>query len=188
MIKQESSMVTTGAQTNFSFDPSLVQIVSLERGKPYQRASLIYGEILTSGEQRTGPVAIADANSTGTLKNIATFFIPGAGSVQPGSADFVKVTLQAKAADGTAPITLSGISVLNEAGDEFGAQANNGQVVVQTGAAAPLGASSNPSSLPNSGGAPGEESAGLPIWLTFVAGLLLGGGAALTVSRRLART
>jgi hypothetical protein len=136
-VKQQASVVTSGVQLNFTFDPSLLQIVSVDKSTAYAHASLIYGEVLPNGEDHTGPAAISDANTTGTLKNVAAFFIPGSGSVQPGPQDFLLITLQARSATGTSQIGLTDTSMVDDAGNDLAVTGSGGEVVVQSGAAAP---------------------------------------------------
>ena len=159
-----TSETTTGAGADFTFDPKLLQILAVEKGSAYTRAALIMGEILPNGEDRTGPRAIEDANRTGLLNDVSTYFIPGTGSVKPGENEAIRISFQAQSAEGTSPIRLSGGCVLNEAGFDLITGVQHGEVKIDVNAPppvtpTPLGAVRAPSPaaarLPSAGGADG---------------------------------
>ncbi len=106
---------------------------------------------------------IAAANASGTLENVAAFFVPGTpnGSVPPGEAAFLNVKLRA-ITDGRTALALTNMEMLNEVGDSVGVGANNGEVVVLTGAPFPssaaAGAVKQPTVLPSSGDASPSNS------------------------------
>lgn len=99
-IYQDSPIATLGAQTSVFFDPNVLQIVSLSPGPDYEAASISAGVAPQSVDD-----AIAEANSTGALFTIYTFYLPGTGSVPPGETLFVRLGMKAKAG-GTSNITL----------------------------------------------------------------------------------
>ena len=115
-IRQNASVVTTGAQTSFTFDKNLVQLVSVTKGPAYGSAALTMGVA-----PQTIAQAIAAANTTGSLPNIASFYLPGGSSVPAGDQTFVTVAMTAKpgTAGGTSALTLSGVSMLNASGIEI---------------------------------------------------------------------
>jgi hypothetical protein len=103
-IVQNVSVPTLGAQGNLYFNPSVVNVVSVEVGADYADSQFIVGDA-SGGVTPTVDQAIADANSSGVLANIATFFLPGSGNVQPGEHDIAVVTMQAVAgASGDSPL------------------------------------------------------------------------------------
>jgi len=151
-VMQQANRVMAGAQTDLKFDPAVLQIVSVARGQAYidkQKTSLIYGVV-----PETGPAAIAAANGTGTLKNIATFYFPGVGSVPPGDAEFLTVKLRAQS-DGRSPLTLANMEMIDDQGKSVGVSANNGEVIVRTGA--PLPGTLGAVRLPAGGGDAGSD-------------------------------
>ena len=161
-IMQQANVVTTGAQTDLTFDPAVIQIVSVTRGQAYQRAALIMG-VVPAPPATPVPNAetIAGANATGTLKNIATFYIPGSGAVPAGEAAFLTIKVRA-VTDGRSALTMTNMEMLNEQGESLGVGANNGEIIVLTGAPLPgsaaLGAVRQPGVLPSSGDAsPGNS-------------------------------
>jgi Cohesin domain len=182
-VVQNANVVTTGAQTDLKFDPAVIQVVDVTKGRPYAAGQLIMGIVPDppatpppSAERKTQ--TIAQANASGTLENVAAFFVPGTpgGSVPPGEAVFLNIVLRA-VTDGKTALTLANMEMLNEAGESVGVGANNGEVVVQTGApfpsrsgAAVAGAVRQPGVLPASGDPSGRDSLLVPALL--LAGLL----------------
>jgi hypothetical protein len=135
LIDQTINSETTGTQANLAFDPALVQIVSLEKSPAYARGSL------AAGVQQTVAEAIAEANSTGLLKNAGEFLTPP-NVLNPGTNTFLTIHMHAKAgASGTSHLTLSEQEM--QAGDEavtgaFTVTVTNGSVTVQVGAPTPV--------------------------------------------------
>lgn len=193
-IVQHATMATSGAQSSFTFDPALLSIEAVDKGQAYQRASLIYGEVLPDGTDRTGAAAIQDANSTGTLKNIAAFLIPGTGSVAAGDQTFVTITLRAKSTNGTSPIGLAEASMLDEAGGDLAVASTGGQVTVQAGAAPPptpsRPASNNftsfvlPEVLPGTGSHGPAEQHDAWLWSAIVVATLIAGSTVVLAALR----
>jgi hypothetical protein len=90
-----------------------------------------------AGSRQTVDEAIAEANSTGRLKNLSVFYNPNQGQAASGENAFVTLSLKAKATDGTSPIKLEGVEMINLDGEPFAVSSVAGEVVVQTGAIAP---------------------------------------------------
>src|SRR5262249_31786014 len=124
-VNQNAAVTTIGAQTNFSFDPTLIQIVDVTKSDAYTNASFLMGVA-----PQTKAQAIAEANTTGTLKNVATFFLPGAGSLPAGDAAFIQLTLQAKSGGGTSALTLSDALLVDDQGGQLTVNLNAGSVTI----------------------------------------------------------
>ncbi len=145
-INQNVGVATSGGQTDLTFDPALVQILSVERGPAYTGASFLLGVA-----PQTKAEAIAEANNTGTLQNVALFFLPGTGSVPAGETTFVTVGMQARpAVGGTSALTLSGAEMLDGAGNPLTVSLTNGEVMVlgPTPTATPPGQTPGPTPTP----------------------------------------
>jgi len=184
-ITQQSNRISTGAQTDIKFDPSVIQIVSVARGQAYQRAFLIMGVVPPApATPLPNAETIAQANGSGTLKNVATFFAPGSGSVQPGEAAFLTVKLKALT-DGRSPITLANMEIIDDQGNSVGVGANNGEIVVRTGAPLPGQQALGASRLPAGGSA--SDSSGEGIVIVGLALTLAGAIAGGVVLRRVVR-
>ena len=134
VLAQNANFITTGAQSDVKFDPALIQIVSVEKSAAYAKASLLAGV----APQKL-PDAIAEANTTGWLKNLAAFFVPGSGSVPPGPAEFVRIKLktQGSASNTTTAVKLSNLEMLNESGESVTVAGKDGSITIQAGAAVP---------------------------------------------------
>jgi hypothetical protein len=144
-IMQNADVVTTGAQASIGFDPGFLQLVDVQPGAPYAATELIVGGSLDG--------VIADANATGQLRCVATFFLPGTGSVDPGEQEFLVLTMRsAPGASGVAPIVLledgcvtdggvvaeTPVGILLDAqGEGLAVTAQNGQVTLDPAATAP---------------------------------------------------
>lgn len=176
-IQQSANFVTTGAGADFSFDPSLLQITSVTAGTAYKKATLLYGVA-----PNTGAAAIAQANTTGILPNIAAFFIPGSGSIPAGQTIFVNILMTAGSTQGTSPTTISKLEMLNGEGESLNVGGTNGAVTIDVNAPAPtpLGAEA----LPSAGGAPGGALADSLFPLAVASGLLAAGAAVVWWGRR----
>ena len=124
-VRQDATVVVTGAQTDVTFDSGFLQIVSVARGEAYTNSNMLIGVApQTPGE------AIAEANSSGTLQNVGLLFFPGTDSVPPGDAEFLVITMQA-GSGGTSPIVLSQIEMIDDQGREiYDIPAVNGSVTV----------------------------------------------------------
>lgn len=142
-LVQDIDVVTTGAQVSIGFDPNVLQLLDVFPGAAYAGTELISGGALAD--------AIANANATGELRCIATFFLPGTGAVDPGEQEFLVLAMQSAAgAAGASPIELfedactDGIVAtthvgiyLDENGELFDATVTNGTVTIDPGATAP---------------------------------------------------
>jgi hypothetical protein len=125
-IVQNSSVATAGGETDFSFDASLLQITGVELGSDYNGASLLMGVA-----PQTPAEAIAEANTTGVLKNVSAFFLPGLGSAPPGDVDLVVVSMQPLPGEsGVSQLTLSNAEMIDDLGAALGVTVTGGQVTV----------------------------------------------------------
>lgn len=101
-INGTSDVAITGAQTDVVFDNTRLQVTDVQLGPAWSTAQYIIG---TGGQ--TEAQAIASANGTGTLQNIAGYFPPATGSVAAGTNLFATVTFQALANGGSSSISLA---------------------------------------------------------------------------------
>ncbi len=89
-IQTNVNVVISGAQTDYTFDRTKLQITNVARGSAWPPpASFVMGVV-----PQTQADAIAESNTTGRLKNIALFFAPGDGSVPSGVRDLVTITMR----------------------------------------------------------------------------------------------
>jgi len=102
-IIQSADFTTLGAAATLQFDPNVVQVVNAEVGPPYADGLFLFGG--GAGGAQSPEQAIADANVTGLLPNITTFYLPGAGSVPPGDAVVATITMSGRGG-GTSPLNL----------------------------------------------------------------------------------
>jgi hypothetical protein len=195
ILVQEAGFVTTGAQANVKFDPALLQIVSVEKSAAYQKAALVMGKVPVGGEALPPAQVIAKANTDGLLENVAGFFTPPA-SLPAGPAEFIRIKMKAAAtaSNTTTALTLSGIEMLNQAGETVTVAGANGQVTIQAGAAVPTpvgpsstvaGTTASPSGtganrLPNAGVADAYGELNWALTISLIA--MLASGAALVGS------
>ena len=84
-LVQRATVPTSGAAATITFDPALVRIQGVAKGDPYAEAPVFSGA--TS-------IAIAAANTTGSLVGVAAAFTPP-DSIPSGDADFLAITFQA---------------------------------------------------------------------------------------------
>jgi hypothetical protein len=103
-VVQDSTVGTKGAQTDFAFDQTRLQIVSVERGSAYPTdpegeylCRPFCGYMLSGELGQTLEEAIAEANTTGVLKNVAVAYLSGEPTVPPGQREFLTITLRALA-------------------------------------------------------------------------------------------
>jgi hypothetical protein len=202
-VMQKSNRVSTGAQTDLKFNPAILQVVDVTKGKAYQAGQVIMGIVPPApatpppSDQRK-PQTIALANSSGTLENVAAFFVPGSCppsipcSVPPGDAPFLTVKLKG-IADGRSALELANMEIIDEQGEGIGVGASNGEVEVRTGAPLPgsaaLGAAAKPAALPTAGGDPsGGLLDGVLGWVLMLSGLLAAGVGSATLLRRVRRS
>jgi hypothetical protein len=158
-INQDANFTTTGTGTNIEFDPSLLQITAVDRAEPFTRpgASFVAGVVPDGGTQQTLAQAIAEANTTGLLKKVSAYYLPGGGSghVDTGANTFLIVKMKSTAKEGTSKITLdhvidsnfngvitpggdyAGPEMLDLDGNEVKVTATDGEVVVKAGSPPP---------------------------------------------------
>jgi hypothetical protein len=84
-IVQQTAIATSGAQATLAFDPSLLQVTTVQARGPYAAAPIFLGG---------NDAAIAAANASGRLSTVAAAFLPP-GSVPAGSAEFLEIGLRA---------------------------------------------------------------------------------------------
>ena len=80
-VVQKADLPTSGAQATITFDPAILQVVSVAKGTAYAAAPVFVA---------AGPAAIATANTSGRLAGVAAAFLPP-GSVPAGQADFLVI-------------------------------------------------------------------------------------------------
>jgi hypothetical protein len=108
-VKQNASVTTSAAQADFTFDPNLVQIVSVTQGALYPAANL---------QPSPMAAAITVANVSGTLANLADFIIPPNPPLPAGDQDFLIIAMQAKnPACGTSRLNLANQELNDAAGN-----------------------------------------------------------------------
>lgn len=106
-ILQISDGAAAGAQASVQFDPALLQLVDVQPGDEYADAALLAGKVPEGVPPQTLDEAIDEANVTGELRLVATFFSPGSGSAPAGEIVFLTLTMAAlPGAGGTSPIGL----------------------------------------------------------------------------------
>jgi hypothetical protein len=147
VILQDADVVSTGAQTSLGFDPAIVQVVSAEPAPPYAAGLFLFGVA-----PQTLDDAIVEANSTGTLLNLSTFFVPGTGQIPPGPSEFLVITMQA-VGGGVSPLVLSGVEMLDANGGPVTLSTVDGEVVVSGDAAPPPGGATPGAGTPAAQGA-----------------------------------
>jgi len=101
-----------------------------------------------AGTPLTVDEAVAQANQTGVLTNATTFLAPGTGSVGAGDNVFLTLTMQAVAASGSSPISLSKMEMLDDQYSDLSVTGTDGAVVV-SGAGAPPPPPSAPVGAPS---------------------------------------
>jgi hypothetical protein len=89
-IQTNTNVAISGAQSDYTFDQARLQVHSVVRGSVWNNASFVMGVAPQTHQQ-----AIAEANTTGRLKNIGLFYEPGVGSVPTGTHTLVTITLRA---------------------------------------------------------------------------------------------
>jgi hypothetical protein len=152
-INQTADFSTTGTQTNIDFDPNLLQVLGVDRAPAFAKpgASFVAGVVKldASGNvagQQTIAEAIAEANQTGTLRNVAANYPPPA-YIPNGENSFLIVKMKSSGTEGTSKITLDhaptadpgypGPEMLDLDGNNVKVTATNGQVNVKVGAPPP---------------------------------------------------
>lgn len=114
LINQITNFSASAAQTDLVFDPLLVQVVSVDKGTAYDGAGLFAGVAdPDTGHAQTVGQAIAEANTTGTLRNVAVNFPPGAGEAPAGNSTFLSVTMRALGSGGSSMLHLQAAELLD---------------------------------------------------------------------------
>ena len=170
-IVQSAPVPTTGAQTNVVFNPVFVHVVDVKPGPAYSAGVFVFGSA-DDGSSGSVEAAIAKANETGILANVAAFLLPGSGSVPPGDAVFLTLTLQAQhGGGGSTALVLRGapglnnVAMLDANGAELAVTTTQGMVVVAASAggasqsATPAGVASP---TPGAGGGGATGASGTP--------------------------
>jgi hypothetical protein len=116
-IHQNAAVATSGVQADLTFDPTLLQVVSVGRGTAYPSTT---GNLcdpncgtLTLGTGGQTPAqAIASANASGVLQDVAVYYATAAGepSVPAGDQDALVVTF----ASSGAPAANTSLMLQNE--------------------------------------------------------------------------
>lgn len=116
-IHQNADVTTLGAQTDVSFDDSLLKITGVAMGAAYTTPD---AQALVAGvAPQTVNDAITEANTTGLLKNLAVAFVdPNAGTVASGDAEALVITMETlPLASGASAITLTNTELNDVNGD-----------------------------------------------------------------------
>jgi len=133
-INQTASFATTGTQANLTFDPQFVQLKSVEKAPSFSTAALQAGVYMDGANRnQTLAEAIAEANTTGTLKGVTAYYIVGSGEVAKGENSFLTFRMTALK-EGTSPLTLSETEMIDTEFNSVQITATNGQVAIQLGA------------------------------------------------------
>jgi hypothetical protein len=107
-ITQNADVATTAIQTDFSFNPSLLQVLALGRATVYSAAGHAAGV-----SPQTELNAIAESNQTGRLKNYAAFLAAGDNAIPSGQNDALTLTIKA-CGSGTATLSLSNYKMTDD--------------------------------------------------------------------------
>jgi hypothetical protein len=109
-VSQNATIDTSGIQVDLSFDPLVLHITDLVTASSYSSASLLAGLAPQTTQQ-----AMAEANQTGILPNLAAFFT-GSTTVPAGITDAIQITLRA-CKPGTSTVSLAGYTMLDSIGN-----------------------------------------------------------------------
>jgi hypothetical protein len=90
-VVQHATVAVSGVSASITFDPTIVQIVSVTKSSAYAAAPVFLG---------AGASAVTTANTNGKLANVATAFLPPS-NLAAGEADFIKVEFKAIACGST---------------------------------------------------------------------------------------
>ncbi len=138
-INQNADFTTLGTQTNIEFDKSLVQVQSVDRGPAFTRqgAALLVGVVDDGGHQQSTADAIAEANSTGVLKNVTAYYLPGTSHVDTGENSFLIVKLKTGASEGSTSIKLTEAEMQDLDSNPVSITTTDGQLTVKKGSPPP---------------------------------------------------
>ena len=188
-VVQNASVETIGAQANLAFDPKLVHVTDVKPGELYTKGLFLFGSS-DDGTNKSLPAAIAKANLTGILQNVATFLVPGSGTVPPGDAVVVTITMKAEhGPGGTTPLNLNIPQISDPNGNLFTAFATGGSVTVGASAAASddvPSAAAPPSAPPSANGGGPAGSAASAMVAVVPAGTQVAIGAIVRVDLKVA--
>src|SRR5262245_21133460 len=84
-VVQQAPVETSGAQISLTFDPAIVQIISIARGPGYARAPILVPDAMDA--------AIQAANASGRLAQVAAAFTPP-DAIPVGESGFLVITLK----------------------------------------------------------------------------------------------
>jgi len=153
-VVQDAEVATSGAQATITFDPTLLQIMSVTRGAPFADAP-----VFVAGDA----TAIAGANKSGKLAQVAAAFLPP-GSVPPGDADFLVVEFKAVGcgrSDLGLPVGPGDASLIDGSAATYGSNltvsTSGGTVTTCSAGGAAVASSASPATTPaadSSGGPP----------------------------------
>lgn len=156
-VTQDADVTTTALQTNISFDPLSVHITNITTGGAYSTAGLIMGVAPQSPAD-----AMAEANRTGTLKNVAAYYLPQQSTVSPGLTDVFVLTVRACKVS-TSSVTLSNYKMLDGGFELVPAVTPHGGSVTVSGSAADADSDGITDSCDNCPNWPNATQA-LPTW------------------------
>jgi hypothetical protein len=126
-LRLKVGVAATGAQADVKFDKDVLEIVSVEAGASWKKGRLFAGTGRQTLEQ-----AIAEANTSGTLKSVGVLFNPGSGSAKPGEDTFLTITVRGLK-DGKSSIKLENTEVVDAEGNSIGAKPQNSELTVGSG-------------------------------------------------------
>ena len=153
-LTQSSAAGTTGAEATITFDPTIVQLQDVQPGPAYASATLLFGSVPGGAtRQHAGqPPTVAEEALRRRIRRASSptrrrSWRPGTGTVPAGDNAFLVLTMQAVAASGTSPISLSKLEMLDDQYSDLTVTSTDGAVVVG-GAGAPPPAPSAPAAAP----------------------------------------
>lgn len=141
-IVEISEIATIGAQTDLRFDPAILRIVDVEPGPAFASGLFLFGSF-DDGSNASIEAAIAKANETGALRNVAVFLLPGSGVIPPGETVFLTITVEGVAGPGgSSPLGFQKSTVLDESGQELPVAIYSGSATVAPSAGGSAGPAS----------------------------------------------
>ncbi len=138
-VNQAADFTTVGTQTNLEFDPNVVQVTSVDRGPAFTRSggALLVGTVDNQHKQQTTAEAIAEANSTGVLKNISAYYLVGTSHVDTGTNSFLIVKMKSAHSEGSTALKLTDPAMLDIDQSPVVITAADGQLTVKKGSPPP---------------------------------------------------
>jgi hypothetical protein len=123
-IKQQVTVDTKGAEAELKFKQNLLQIVKVEPGPSWTKATGASSQALAD--------AISQANSDGVFKT--SFLYTGSDTVKAGESTVMTVTMKGKdGKDGKSAIDLLNVALTGADGSALQATTQNGEVIVGSG-------------------------------------------------------